>query len=371
MPDEQQPQQATANVAEQPRSAEWRQRWGLHTPATLQQRARQLGSASYLVEGLIPARSVNLLVGDSGLGKSPLACQLGICVAAGIPFLGRPTRKGRVVIADFENGIADVSELIERISRHVGLKEPPGSDDFFVWTLNDCLPRYGQPGHTLTDMLRDVRPALAIVDSIASYRPEAEEKISFATHMLQEFRVLVRDFGTATLGVHHRRKPSRKPGESAGPLESANLREWFQDTRGASSLINGSDVRLGVDEPDLSVCGKDDLALVLRGFGRIRGEIGPLYLARDCGEDGEPQGYRALTGPELLFNQDQQKALAALPPQFTFKDAKKAYGRSDQPTRNWLMRCAGLGLVKQRGRGIYEQVHGGDAAGDGAHREES
>ena len=39
-------------------------------------------------EGLIRNQSVNLLVGDSGLGKTPLGIQLGVCVAAGLSFLG-------------------------------------------------------------------------------------------------------------------------------------------------------------------------------------------------------------------------------------------------------------------------------------------
>jgi hypothetical protein len=216
--------------------------------------------------------------------------QAAICVAAGVPFLGCETRQGRVLLADFENGISDILELIERISRYLRLPKPPG--DLFFWSLNDCDARYGEPGHTLLDMLREVRPLLVIIDSLGSYNPDAEDKNKFASQMLTEFRLLTRDCGTAILFSHHRRKQPRKKDESAGPLEGANLRQWFQDSRGASALINGSDERLGVDEPDLSSVAKDEVALVLRGFGRIRGEIGPLFLARDADEDGNPVGYR-------------------------------------------------------------------------------
>jgi hypothetical protein len=345
---------------------EWRERWGLHTPKSLKLRAAELGSTDHLVEGLLPTRAIGLLVGDSGLGKSPLACQLAICVAAGIKFLGRKTRKGRVVIADFENGIGDLLELIERICRYLGLTEPPGDDDLLIWTLNDCLPTYDQENNTLLDILRDVRPTLAIIDSLAAYRPYAEDKNSEANRMLRDLRGLARVAGTATLEVHHRRKMPRKADESAGPLESANLRLWLQDARGASSLINGSDVRLGVDEPDESAVQKDDVALVLRGLGRVRGEIGPYFLARDHDESGDPAGYRQLDGPELLFNDQQQKALTSLPQRFTFKEAKLAYGRSDQPTSNWLVRSSDLGLVKRQGRGVYEKTRAEGVAQDGA-----
>jgi hypothetical protein len=351
------------NPARQTDITALRKRWGLHTPDTLRVRAQELGGSDYLIKGLLPRRSVAILLGDSGLGKSPLMYQGGLCVATGMSFLGCETRKGRVVLCDFENGIADIHELVERISTHLGLSKPP--DDFYVWTLNDCLPRYGQPGNNLMNMLKDLRPDLAIVDSLGSYRPEAEEKNSTATLLLQEFRCLARECGTTTWGVHHRRKQSRKADESAGPLERANLRQWFQDARGASSLINNADIRLGVDEPDLSAAAKDDVALVLRGFGRVRGEIGPLYLARTIDEAGEPLGYRVLIGPELLMNNEQEAAFRLLPARFSFAEAKNVYKRSDQPTRNWLLRCISLRIVQQLGRGSYEKAQSDGASGEG------
>ena len=342
----------------------WRTGWSIHTPGTLRLRAQELGASVHLIEGLIPARSNVILLGDSGLGKSPLVYQAGISIAAGVPFLGRETTRGRVLIADFENGIGDISELVERISGYLGLPGPP--DDVLLWSLNDCDLRYGQPEHTLLDMLRDVRPALAIIDSLGSYDPDAEEKNSSATKMIQEFRLLARDCGTATTSVHHRRKQSRNKGESTGPLETTILRHWFQDARGASSLVNGSDIRLGVDEPDQSAAAKDEVSLVLRGFGRMRGEIGPLYLARDRDENGDPLGYRRLIGSELLFNEDQRNALITLSQQFSFKDAKVAYSRADQATANFLHHAANLDLIRKLGRGRYEKVAPQNGESDGA-----
>src|SRR5215467_7679332 len=148
----------------------------------------------------------------------------------------------------------------------------------------------------MLDILHDVRPTLAVIDSLGSYDPHAEEKNSAATLMLQKFRSLLREYGTTTLGVHHRRKQARNGEQSAGPLESADLRQWFQDARGASALINGSDIRLGVDGPDISSVAKDEVALVVRGLCRLRGEIGPLFLARDRDDNGDACGYRRLIG---------------------------------------------------------------------------
>ncbi len=60
---------------------QWRQRWGLHTAGSLRVRARELGASPYVVKGLLPARSISILLGDSGLGKSPLMYQAAVCVA--------------------------------------------------------------------------------------------------------------------------------------------------------------------------------------------------------------------------------------------------------------------------------------------------
>jgi hypothetical protein len=330
-----------------------RLKYGLHSASSLDARVKKLGAGSYVIRSLLPSRSVGLVLGDSGLGKSPLMYQAGICVAAGIPFLGNPTAKGRVVIADYENGLGDMNELLHRISRFLGLPEPP--ENLFLWSLHDASTTFGKLGLTMTDLLREVRPMLAVIDSLSAFSPQGEEKNSSASGLMLELRGIAR-YGMSILLVHHRRKQSRKADESAGALESAHLQSWFQECRGASALINSSDIRLGVDVPDVASSSKDEVALVLRGFGRVRGEIGPFYLARDRDENGDPAGYRALSGAELLINPEQQSALAVLPPTFRFKQAKQAYRHGDQATTNFLVKCISLGLVDKLGRGNYQKV---------------
>jgi hypothetical protein len=327
--------------------------WGLHTPRTLNVRLKELGATNYVIKGLLPVRKIGLLLGDSGLGKSPLVYQAAICVAAGIPFLGKQITQGPVVIADYENGLADMHDLVDRISRYLKLPEPP--ENLYLWSLNDCPPDGGVWGYRLADIVGFVKPVLTVVDSLAAYRPTAEEKNSSATELLQEFRKMARDCGTAVLMVHHRRKQPRKAEESAGPLESANVRMWFQDARGASALVNSSDIRLGVDVPDTAHSAKDEVALVLRGFGRVRGDIGPFFLSRDNDENDDPAGYRVLVGAELL-DPTRQRALLDLPESFQFKDAKRIFGRADQATTNFLHDCMNLGLVEKIGRGKYQKV---------------
>jgi hypothetical protein len=328
--------------------------WGLHTPRTLNVRVKELGATNYVIKGLLPVRAISLLLGDSGLGKSPLIYQAAISVAAGVPFLGKSTTQGSVLIADYENGLADMHELVDRISRYLGLSEPP--ENLYFWSLNDPPPDSSLPVPSLAEIVRSVKPILTVVDSLAAFRPTAEEKNSAATELIQEFRRMARESGTSVVMVHHRRKQPRKADESAGPLESAVPQRWFQDARGASALVNNSDIRLGVDPPDTAHSAKDEIALVLKGFGRVRGDIGPFFLSRDGDENGDPAGYRALFGAELLLDPIRQKAFLDLPESFRFKDAKRIFGRADQATTNFLHECMNLGLLEKMGRGQYQKV---------------
>ena len=65
--------------------------------------AKTTNALPELVENLIVRKTVNLAVGDSGLGKTPLFLQMCICIAFGLPFLEQDVQRGRVLIVDYEN----------------------------------------------------------------------------------------------------------------------------------------------------------------------------------------------------------------------------------------------------------------------------
>jgi hypothetical protein len=295
-----------------------------------------------LVEGLIAGRSVSVLIGDSGLGKSPLAYQLGLCVAAGMPFLGLKTNRGTVVYADYENGLEESRALRNRLIKFLNLPQAP--DNFMLWTP-DC-------GNSLNieSICRDVKPALFIVDSLRSHDP-AFEKSDNAGHGMSKLRSVAYKHGVAMLVVHHVKKPGP---DGVPPLDSDStvLMYWLNQASGHRSIINQSDSRIAADLPTRA----EDAAMVLRWHRRLNGEGGPVYVERVHDGQGEPIGYRRMTSIELLSNKEQEDAyhrLPRAPANFTFKDAKTAYGRSDNPTRKWLVKCQSLGLVEQVERGLY------------------
>ena len=84
----------------------------------------------------------------------------------------------------------------------------------------------------------------------------------------------------------------------------------------------------------------------------------PVYLSR-VSDPRNPHidlGYKELSGTYLLFNSDQEVALLKLPETFSFAEARHAYGREDNATRQFLKKAIGLGLVRQDAKGQYTKV---------------
>lgn len=331
--------------------------WHAFTHDELKRRRRKLGGQRQLVAGILPQGAIGVVLGESGLGKTPLLYQLGLSVASGKDFLGHRVTQGSVLYLDYENGLFQVEKMVTGLSQHFGLGAVP--DDLLLWNVHDTADDdCGSPDRAI-EMIADIKPDLAIIDSLASFHPEAEEKNSLASKMLQRLRSLLRDDGTTVLLVHHLRKPSSNPQYQPPSLNGPEFRQWFQQARGASVLMNGSDVRIGLTLPATQQIYGDneqkEVALFMRGFARISGEIPGASLARCCNEDGEPLGYELVAGSGLLDNPEQRRALDKLPDRFRFTDARQVYGRRDQATTDFLRKAQAVGILKKRGK-LYVKV---------------
>jgi hypothetical protein len=258
---------------------------------------------------------------------------------------------GPVLYLDFENGLGDVDDMIGRLSGHLGLAGTP--ENLRLWNYNFAPSRW-KP-EEVASMVRETQPVWTIIDSVGAYAPEIEEKASIVTRVYQEFRKIIRECKTSITVVHHLKKPSARLDEAPPPLQE-DPKGWLLQARGSRALINSSDVRIGVDDfgrrqHSESVNGRSrEVALVMAGFGRVRGNIMPTYLARVLDEDGYPLGYDLMSGASLLFNDEQQQAYQRLPRVFRFKDAQSIYGRRAQATADFLQKCISASIVRKDGK---------------------
>lgn len=308
----------------------------------------------YVVEGLLPARGVHVLVGDSGIGKTPFAYQLGLCVAAGKPFLGHDVRPSRVLYCDIENGGEQIVQVSDALCKYLGVHEQ----------LSDFLIALPENFSALEETIRESKPDLVIVDTLRALDPTAEETNTSMGQELQKLHRIAREHDCAILLIHHIRKPPRDKGNlssEARTLEDTRTLEWLNRAAGARALVNQTQTRIALDSYS---GGREDVSLVMKSFVKIKGESGAIYLGRVLDEDGEPLGYRQITGVGLLGNKEQEEAFHRLPAEFTFKQAKFVYKKTDHPTSEWLKKCEAAGLLRKVSRGKYQKVADGTGQGD-------
>ena len=121
----------------------------------------------YLVDGLILKQHVNLLYGDGGVGKTVLALNAAVAIAANKSFIGRKTQQAKVLLVLAEDGNGETKYRLEAICTHYGvnLEDLP----IRVW----CLPGF------------DV--SLAEIDDVGIVRPGqflANFERSLLTHLI-------------------------------------------------------------------------------------------------------------------------------------------------------------------------------------------
>jgi hypothetical protein len=336
-----------------PLDADSLRRVGLFTPAMLASEV-QKEPQQYVVDGLIAQRSRNLLVGDNGIGKTPFLMALGAAVASGRPFLERAVKQGPVVYFDAEMGRDQFHELLETVSHHMGLSEPP--QEFFVWSSNwsdvDETISAGFSRSLMASIVEQVRPRLVIVDPIRAFFPGVDTQKGAAVEMLSFERELSRKYGVAWQNLHHRRKTNHNAMSQPDLLDDP--RTWLQESSGEYSLVNHHDTRVGLEASRMN--GVD---LIVGGFSRGQGPIAPIFLRRAYGTNDEPVGYEVLSGMALL-PLEYQAVLKALPSPFRFADVRAALNtNSDSGTKRCIDRLIQAKVIAKEGehkKTLYHKI---------------
>jgi hypothetical protein len=317
--------------------------FGLYSGVEILRHIDSLPSGQHIVEGLIAPSSVNILVGDSGIGKSPLAYQMALAAASGTLFLGMAVKQSKVIYLDYENHMPEVRSILIHLCRHLGLRTIP--EWLALWPL-----AAGPDQLTVEEVTSQFAPGLVIIDSLRTFSPDMETDSRKAVEQIKRLREISSEHGTAFLLVHHLRKNGGTgAGENAG-LEPGNALDWLRRAAGVRALINQTDSRLAF------ACRKGADEAVLSGHFRTRGEVGPFLIRRERDVHGDPAGYaRFEPVPALIENADQEAAFARLAHEFTFGDAERLLGRQSSATTWFVQKLIRLGLAHKVGHGKYHK----------------
>jgi KaiC/GvpD/RAD55 family RecA-like ATPase len=307
----------------------------------------KLPTNEHLVQGLLAPGSVNLLVGDSGVGKSPLAYQLALAVACGTTFLDLPTRPGKVLYIDYENHLPDIHWILRQQCKRLGITRIPGT--LLSWPLSASRKE-----HDVEKAIRRLAPDLVIIDSLRTFSSQMESDNRVAVEQIKRLRAVAARDGSAFLLIHHLKKMVT----GGSGLETSHVLEWMRRAAGARALVNQTDTRLAFARRGKYMAREQGAGqLVLSGHFRTRGDVGPFILNRVWDGDGEPVCYeRFEAAPSMIDNPLQEAAFSRLPEQFSFRQAQFEMGHGPESANWFIQKLIRLGLAKKTGHGKYQKV---------------
>ena len=253
-----------------------------------QLKGKQVPPREWLVDKLVPMKTVTLFGGDGGTGKSLLALQLAIGAATGARWLGRPVEHGRVIFISAEDDDDELHRRIDDILRALGrdyddlsgltIRSLAGEDALLAIETKVALIQSALFGE-LDARAADDTPVLIVIDTLADVYPANENDRAKVRQFVSILRSLAIKRRCAVMLLAH---PSLT-GLSSGSGTSGST-AWNNSVR--SRLYLSRIVQDGYEpEPD-----KRMLATKKANYGRIGGEIAMTWKDGVFVEEGTPEG---------------------------------------------------------------------------------
>src|SRR5690606_18741928 len=142
-------------------------------------------------------KTLSILEGDPGLGKSYLAMMVSAALAKGerLPCVhkGKPVAKGPIVYFDIEKNAASVTKVRLRHNGYDDLDNYYPVEQAFSIEDEDALEE-------IYDYLEQIKPILVVFDTLNTYIGRADtHKASEATQAMNVFKEISTDFDCSVL----------------------------------------------------------------------------------------------------------------------------------------------------------------------------
>ena len=161
-----------------------------------------------MIEGVLRRGHKMLISGSSKAGKSFLLMELCIAIAEGIPWLGFPCRKGRVLYVNLEIDSASCVNRFAKIYEAMGCPKKH-MDDIIVWNLRGHAVPLDQLVPKLIRRVRDQKLDAIIIDPIYKVITGDENSASDMAAFCNQFDRICNETGCSTIYCHHHSKGSQ------------------------------------------------------------------------------------------------------------------------------------------------------------------
>jgi RecA-family ATPase len=264
----------------------------LHMVAASSFAGAEAPARSWLVRDLIPDRTVTMLSGDGGVGKSLLAIQLGVAVAAGRNgWIGVSPDPGPVLYVSAEDDLEEIHRRLEDVvtGHDVALGD---LTDFHIVPLagkDAVLAAAGKGGviaptplwTAIVDATATIRPKLVILDNLADIFAGNENARPEARQFIGMLRGLAIEHGLAVLVIAH---PSLS-GLSSGTGTSGST-AWSNSVRSRLYLDRAKSENDAEADPNVRL-----LRTMKANYSAIGGEIRIRWEKGCFRPDGAASGF--------------------------------------------------------------------------------
>ena len=278
-------------------------------PVELEDRPRQ---HQWLIDALWGRQAVGIVGGEPKCGKSFLALDLAVAVAAGVPCLRRfvADAPGTVLLFAAEDAGHIVRARLEGIAKAASARFE--TLDIAVIDVPALRLDHRADRQRLLETVERVRPRLVVLDPLVRLHGVDENTVAEVAPILGFLRDIQRRFATAVLLVHHARKSgATRPGQAL--RGSSELHAW-----GDSNLyLRRRDRQILMTVEHRAAPGLNDLEIELADHGK-----GPALRLRQVEtadaaprpETPERRILQALAGTETPLSQRQIRERAATRP---------------------------------------------------------
>jgi hypothetical protein len=180
----------------------------------------------WLVEGLWMREAVGIIGGEPKCGKSFLALDLAVAVAAGIPCLRHfpPRQSGPVLLYAAEDAASIVRQRLEGIAYAAGADFP--ALDVHVITAPALRLDRSEHCKALRATVATLRPKLLVLDPFVRLHAIDENAAGEVAPLLGCLRSIQRELHTAIALVHHARKGAAHERGGQALRGSSELHAW-------------------------------------------------------------------------------------------------------------------------------------------------
>jgi len=200
----------------------------------------------WLIEGLWSEEAVGIVGGEPKLGKSWLALDMAVSVAAGIPCLRRfpVTKPGRVLVYSGEDPHYVVQQRLENLCAAAGVNLP--DLDIQVITAPTLRLDLKSDGIDLEDTVRHLQPRLLLLDPfVRLHRADLDENsCAEVAPLLAYLRELQRRHHLAVALVHHAKKDAGRTRAGQALRGSGEFHAWVDSLLYLRRLGQGFPLRV-------------------------------------------------------------------------------------------------------------------------------